>query len=314
MKRRITFHIGMEKTGTDSFQRFCTEHQALLERSGTLYPTRSFAFGIINHAPLVSCYLDYDDLSIRSSGQKRDAVLRSLMAEIEDSAASRILISAEHLSSRFRDAEIAQLAEDFADFDCRIVVVVREHRARFYSAYNQSIRSGRDITLEAYCDEVFHPSNPYMRYATIIDAWERIFGRENISVFCHSRGQDVVPILCRAVISPDFIAPANRAYWDNLSTGPAVTEWLRRANGLVARLPGMSRPAVRQHLRAPRRTLARLLSMFVRDQLPWSLSEHDAARLAEIEAIDAAWLFEHYGICLGDYPQSAAIKDSTAAK
>jgi hypothetical protein len=203
MKRKITFHIGFEKTGTYSFQTFCTKHAELLRRYSVVYPTRSWAFGDRNHAPLAACYLDYDDFSIRSSGKPRADVLRALLAEIGEAESGRILISAEHFSSRFREREIRQLAADFADFDCRIAIVVREHRARLFSAYSQSVRSGRDMTLEAYCDEVLHPSNWYMYYATTIGAWEGVFGRGNVTVLCHLPDEDIVPVLCNALISPD---------------------------------------------------------------------------------------------------------------
>src|SRR5215471_5579563 len=123
MKRRLTFHIGLEKTGTDSFQHFCSEQRDVLRRAGTLYPTHSPAFGAYNHEPLVACYLDYRDFSIRSSGRTRADVLRSLIAEIEAADLPAILISGEHFSSRFREPEIRQLAADFSGFDCRIAVV-----------------------------------------------------------------------------------------------------------------------------------------------------------------------------------------------
>jgi hypothetical protein len=136
MKRRIIFHIGLEKTGTDSFQRFCTEQHNRLRQAGTLYPIDNLAFAKHNHEPLVACYLGYRDRSIRSSAQPREIVLRSVKADVDRNDCGNVLISAEHFSSRFRDAEIAQLAADFAEFDCRIAVVLRDHRARLYSAYS----------------------------------------------------------------------------------------------------------------------------------------------------------------------------------
>lgn len=314
MRRRITFHIGLEKTGTDSFQRFCTEQRVLLAQHATLYPTRSSAFADYSHAPLAACYVDYRDFSITSSGRPHHTVIGSLLAEIETSSANHVLISAEHLSSRFRDAAIDRLAADFAAFDCRIAVVVRPHRARLCAAYSQSIRAGRALTFEAYCDEVLHPANPYMRYATTIAAWERVFGRDHIRVFCLESGQDIVPVLARALIAPDLSPLPGAAYWDNRSTGPTVTEWLRRFNSVAARTPGVSHPAVRTVLRIPRQGLTRLLQTLSRDDRPWELRRHDTARLAEIAAVDAAWLQERYGIHLDGGDQSAAINSSIAEK
>lgn len=302
MRRRLTFHIGLEKTGTDSFQRFCTEQHEVLRSAGTLYPTRSVAFGAYNHEPLVACYLDYRDFSIRSSRRDRSEVLGSLRAEIAAADAPAVLISGEHFSSRFREAEIRQLGADFSGFDCRIAVVVREHRARLFSAYSQAVLSGRDMTLDAYCDEVFDRDNPYMRYAETIGMWEAVFGSDNIGVLRHSRGRDMIPVLCAALIAADFPLNDSRGYWDNLSVGPRATEWLRRINRAINRLPGASHPAMRAAMRGPRRDLARFLAKLAGqdDKTGWRLGERDERRLNEIAAADDAWLQRHYGIALHD--------------
>jgi hypothetical protein len=301
-KTRVTFHIGLEKTGTDSFQRFCTEQRALLRRHGVLYPTASLAFGEYSHEPLVACYLGYRDPSIRSSGRDRAEVLRSLITEIADAAAARVLISGEHFSSRFREPEIEQLVADFSHFDCGVAVVVREHRARLYSAYSQAVLAGRHMTLDAYCDEVFHPDNRYMRYAETIGAWERAFGRENVNVFCHARGQDIIPVLCDTLFPADLPLPQSKSYWDNLSIGPGATEWLRRVNHAVASIPGTASPSARDALYQPRRRLARLFARINsnRDPRPWQLTERNCQRLKEIVEIDSAWLEKHHGIRLND--------------
>jgi hypothetical protein len=318
MKRRLTLHIGLEKTGTDSFQRFCTEQRALLEQYGTLYPTGSLAFAGYSHEPLVACYLDYSDFSIRSAGRPRAELLHSLIAEIDRSGASRILISAEHLSSRLRDPEVRRLAADFVGFDCGIAVVVREHRARLFSAYSQSVLSGRGITLSEYCEEVFHPDNPYMRYAETIGTWERVFGRDRVRVFRHTPGQDIVRVLCEALIAPDLPASAAGAYWDNLSIGAEATEWLRRVNRVANRLPGASHPWMRLALRGPRRNMARAFAKLkgADDKRRWHLNSQQTARLNEIAERDSDWLKRHYDIRLTDLPadHNDRMNRSTAAK
>jgi hypothetical protein len=301
-KTRVIFHIGLEKTGTDSFQRFCTEQRTLLRQHGVLYPTVSLAFGEYSHEPLVACYLNYRDPSIHSSGRDRPEVLRSLMTEIVDVGVEHVLISGEHFSSRFREPEIERLAADFSTFDCRIAVVVRQHRARLYSAYSQAVLAGRHMTLDAYCDEIFHPDNRYMRYAETIGAWERAFGRENLSVFCHARGEDVIPVLCGALFPAGLSLPQSKSYWDNLSIGPRATEWLRRVNHAVASIPGTANPAARSALYQPRRRLARVFARINpnRDPRLWELTECNRRRLSEVIEIDNAWLEKHHGIRLDD--------------
>ncbi|HEU0215160.1 MAG TPA: hypothetical protein VFQ90_00765 [Stellaceae bacterium] len=304
MKRKITFHIGFEKTGCYSFQMFCTKHATLLRRYSVVYPVRSLAFGDRNHAPLAACYLDYDDFSIRSSGRPRTEVLRTLLAEIGETGDSDILISAEHFSSRFKEREIGQLATDFAEFDCRIAVVVREHRARLFSAYGQSVRSGRAMTLAAYCDEVLHPSNWYMHYATTIGAWEDVFGRQNVTVLCYLPDRDVVPVLCNALIASDPALLALDSCRENRSIGPSATEWLRRANSLIRRMPKSALPAFQTALGLPRRGFVCLARKLDRDAQGWQLSEQNLQRLNEIAAADNDWLQSRYGVRLPSVEQS----------
>jgi hypothetical protein len=298
VKRKITFHIGCEKTGCYSFQIFCTRYAELLRQHSVVYPTRSLAFGDRNHAPLAACYLDYDDYSIRSSGRPRLDVLNSLLAEIGEAEDGDILISAEHLSSRFREREICQLASDFADFDCRIAVVVREHQARLFSAYDQSVRSGRDLTLVAYCDEVLHPDNWYMRYATTIGAWEGVFGRENITVLCYLPDEDIVSVLCNALISTDPALVELDSRWENRSIGPTATKWLRRANSVISRVLQTRLPALRDVLAVPRRGFVFLARKLATDAQGWHLSEQNLRRLNAIAAADNDWLQSHYSVRL----------------
>jgi hypothetical protein len=158
------------------------------------------------------------------------------------------------------------------------------------------------MTLDAYCDEVFHPDNPYMRYAETIGAWERVFGHDNLSVFCHARGKDIIPLLCDALFLGELPLPQSNAYWDNLSIGPGATEWLRRVNHVIAGIPGSGSPAPRSALYEPRRRLARFLARINRNRNPrlWQLTEQNSQRLSEIVEIDNAWLEQHHGIRLRD--------------
>jgi hypothetical protein len=54
---KVIFHIGLEKTGTTSFQRFCTRNARRLLKHNVLYPKRSSAFHALNHTPLTASYL-----------------------------------------------------------------------------------------------------------------------------------------------------------------------------------------------------------------------------------------------------------------
>jgi hypothetical protein len=313
MKRKLIFHIGLEKTGTDSFQRFCTEHHKLLREYSVLYPMKSCAFCQPNHVPLVASYLPYRDFSMRPSGQARPIVVRSLTAEINQDDSSTVLISSEHFSSRFGDMEIRQLASDFADYDCRVAVVVRDHSSRLYSAYSQTVLTGRDITLDEFCDELFHPDNRYIRYAETILSWERVFGRQNISIFCHSPGKSIIPVLCKDLLSSTMTMPPSsiKSYWDNRSLGPRSVERLRRVNRAIAPVPMDSMSFAGWLLRRyARYGVARLLQKLesYQDRGRWCVDARNLERLAEIAEADCVWLEAHYGVCLSDQATAPALR------
>jgi Sulfotransferase domain len=304
MKRKIIFHIGLEKTGTDSFQRFCKNNSPLFRHSSVLYPTQSLAFSKYNHEPLVACYLPYTPFGISTSGQQRVSVLRSLMAEINHDSADTILISAEHFSSRFSEIEIRQLASDFADYDCRVAVVVRDHLSRMYSSYCQSVLSGSHMTVDEFCDVNFHPDCRYTRYKETILLWEHVFGKENISVFCYRSGRSIIPDLCKTLVSSSIPLGAVASYWDNKSIGLGPTETLRLVNKAMARLPGASTNyATWLLLRHARRGIGKLLAVVAgyRPTAPRLMTRRNQCRLKEIAEVDCDWLEKHYGVRLPDH-------------
>ena len=303
MAAQIIFHIGLEKTGTDSFQRFCTENRRALRSLGILYPV-GLAFAEHSHGPLAACYLPYRDLSV-GPGRARADVLHSLRAEIERARPETVLISAEHLSSRFRSPEIEQLARDFNGFDCRIAVVVREHASRIRSAYAQTILAGRTPSFEDYCREILDPANPYVRYRDTIAPWDRVFGRETMRVFSLTAGTDVVGMLRAALIPRAAAIREQKHYRDNQSQGASAVEALRLVTlQLPDADPRLDRPLGRLKwllLRLARRRIRALLATAAggREQGRFQLSTPIRARLQEIVDIDRQWLESSYGIRLG---------------
>ena len=299
----IIFHIGLEKTGTDSFQRFCETNSQTLLRHGVLYPVRGPVFAMRSHRPLVACYLPYRNLDLGPSRARAD-VLRSLRRRIDATKPDTVLISAEHFSSRFGDAEIAHLARDFADYHCRIAVVVREHGSRIRSAYAQTILSGRMLSFEDYCNECLHPENRYMCYRDTIMPWERTFGRENMQVFSLAPGTNVVEMLCEALIPQAAEARKIMVYWDNKSLGASGTEALRQVSMALPRperdrvdLMGRLKWAL---LRTTRYRIHAQICAAAGDaqQGSFRMSKENRARLREVADADRQWLAASYGVHL----------------
>lgn len=235
--RRLVLHIGLEKTGTTSFQAFCADNREAL---GALYPHHPECFLRLNHAPLAASYFSAEQaeaLLIAGRRVGRAEAIAALRAEIEAADARLTLISAEHFSSRFDPDRIAQLGADLEGFDASVAVVVRHPLARARAAYATTVASNRAITLDAFIDELCQPSNPYLRCRDTLESWTNVFGRDRMIVVAYREGADIVATLAARLL-PD-IAISTGAYRRNVSPSGARTERRRRANageGLWTRL------------------------------------------------------------------------------
>jgi hypothetical protein len=303
LKAKIIFHIGLEKTGTTSFQSFCTDNRALLRRESVLYPTNNFGFSKNSHEPLVACYFPKNaasQLVMRSSRRDKAVILRSLNREIERASADTILISAEHFSSRFSATHIRQLAADFSDYDCQIAVVVRDHVARILSAYSTTIASGRYLTLQDFVDEICHTSNLYIRYRETISQWEDIFGAENMIVFPYREKYNVVELLAKSLISPNIQLRRTSGYAQNKSFGASAVEARRLINEDLSHdhQPDASKFRAASILGHIRHAIRKNTIRRSEDRL--RLNEDQFRRVNDIAEIDRHWLEDRYRIRLDD--------------
>jgi hypothetical protein len=332
-KPKIIFHIGLERTGTTSFQRYCTNNKSILLKNSLLYPTKNAAFSAGNHGPLVSSYLQNDnnkDFSIRSSRLKRPDILMSMLTEVERAGVNTVLISSEHFSSRFGKEEIRQLASDFSGYECQVFVVVRDHLSRFYSSYSPSVMSGSQLSIEDYAAAVFMPENNYLRYRDTITPWEETFGKAHISIYTYFPGKNVIPTLLENIIGQGESLPAPSFYADNRSLGSSLTEALRLTNIALSSYEQQGRPQTYMEWLQQRyfqvclkRWLVRVGGDQSHDQ--WRLKEHSLQRLNEIAEIDRRWLEDEYGVrlpaqkaeaCrdLSDYPSDLSGPGTILAK
>jgi hypothetical protein len=269
--------------------------------------------------PLVTCYLQNPDLGMGARHARAD-VLHALRAEIATANPDTVLISAEHLSSRFRDAEIAQLARDFADYPCRIIVFVREHASRIASAYAQTVLAGRTLSFVEFCTEIFHPDNRYVRYRDTIEPWERAFGFESMRVFSLAQGANAINVLCKELIRHALLPEMARSYWDNKSLGASGTEALRQLSKALPKYePYRADPVGRLKwlvLQTARYRIAHLIADSVGDrpQGSFGINEQNRELLQEIVNIDRQWLAARYRIEIGPSSDGGPLPNESLVK
>ena len=325
---RVIFHIGAEKTGTTSFQRFCVENQAELLGQGVLYPTASFAFGkkSRNHAPLVAAYLTgavAPDYSVARVWRTREETLSSLFAEIEGAAAAHtVLLSAEHFSARFGAHQIGQLSLDFARFRPRIVLIFRTHLEWLYSLYSTSVRNGSCLRYDDFVQRLLPSSGLVVAYRLIVEQWAKAFGEDNLILLHLPESDDVTQLLTRAGLVPGYRARGVRSYRDNAGHDPLVIEVLRRTNEIIETNARRAASTYFQHRLADlaRTKILRRLNAIVRrgaaDQ-SISLICSDPKLQRDLEsaiAADEDWLRRHFDFDLRPVSASRERRALTPAE
>ncbi len=317
--RQLVFHIGLEKTGTSSLQAWLHHNEAALRRHSILYPRHSLAFGWENHKPLVGCY-DIDDAGdkwLEIDPSRRAVVIASLVGEIEAAHEQTAIISAEHLSSRFREAQIRQLHADFERFDCRVMIVVRDHLSRLRSAYETYVTNGGALTLDEFAEGAMRPDAYDLRYADLIGGWERVFGRDRIELIAY--GPDVIRTVVSRLASGLADAPGLDDLRLRASAGADVVAALRFANAVSAH-PEPKRWANAAFLRDRQRRLQIKAwlqqSASGRPEGVLALDGARLARLTEMAARDAARLEADYGFILepSAVPVVNCVNDEQAAE
>jgi hypothetical protein len=258
MSRDLYLHIGTEKTGTTSIQRFLKSNRELLASNGILFPTSP---GNMNHmaltvaaqdedvqGPLRKIFKVLDPIEVR---QFRARLRADMDAELKDARYPKTIMSGEHCSSRLLDdREVERLKGMLTPyFDrIRIIVYIRRQDDFLLSTYSTTIKVGgtRQLGIPA----ARRMENRYDHWE-LLSRWARVFGRENI--ICRKydkqtlKGESVVTdFLDAAGIEANL--PFDQPEMRNESFDAYTLEFLRLFNRHVPRFDGDERNAMRENL------------------------------------------------------------------
>jgi len=242
---QIFLHIGAEKTGTSSIQRFFKVNRDLLRSRSILY---SKIAGFENHMALSAAAQHdekVDDLRMLfqlDTTEKvrnfRKSLSENLAAEARESGCSKLVFSGEHCSSRLVSVtEVEMLARILRPVSQDIVVVVYVRRQDDFlcSTYSTDVKSG-------FAGPMMLPS-PALRqarydYHELLRRWSSVFGREKIVCRLYDtdrlEGGDVVADFAKIVgldLAGNFVRPPRV----NESLDVATLEFLRLLNKIVPR-------------------------------------------------------------------------------
>ncbi|MEM6413734.1 MAG: hypothetical protein AAF720_03660 [Pseudomonadota bacterium] len=272
---KIFLHIGCEKTGTTSVQRYFSENRARLSEQQILYPK---SVGASNHFDLsVYCLDDNKITALRrrrqavdtaSINKARTDIEKAFRAECARVCPTRIVLSSEQLSSNVTtQQEIERLRSLLGDFGApiEIILYVRRQDDLAVSSYSTQVKAGATYKFDT---GKISSRNIKYNYEKMCKLWTQFPGDTRLTVRLYDRrvlaGGDVVTDICQliGVDTDGFVKPPDA----NKTLDPTTLEVLRCLN---THLPQHGDP---QNLRG------NLQDIFA------SLSSNEKLTIADVEA------------------------------
>lgn len=221
----LVIHIGFDKTGTTSVQRFLRDHQRQLAGMGFVYdvPSRTaYPYSELNHEVLTSLLsgeqIPSDTLDTFGSHENARLVASRWARGIKSmnlSRTSTIIISSEALYSLAMPAvrelrDVSRWITNTANFEdgLRILAYVSEPASRYRRAASESILSGRRFR---------RPRDQAARQ--YMEQYLQWFGREHVLVRAYDRDQ-----LVNGSVIDDVLDHLRPRPWDNAALKKSAVE------------------------------------------------------------------------------------------
>lgn len=218
MKQTLFLHIGYHKTGTTSLQSLLDQNAAALRGIGVYYPD-TVGDGKRNYfRKHLQFFIDLNT----AHAERGDiaAPVRAMARLILDSKAPTAIVSEESFSG-LTEAVLDRLADLRADFNVKVVAVLRRQDEFLQSFYQQSIRDFGET--RDFPDFIRESEWQRIHYDTAMTRWANRFGAENIHVLSYDLcddGDSIIPSVLNILLEgrrADFI-DMSRAWNTSLPT------------------------------------------------------------------------------------------------
>ena len=186
--KKIFFHIGPPKTGTTTIQHSLFINRDRLLKHGIYLPETGLLKNTNGLAKQENLALE---LSGRKEYRKKYGTWNDLLAEINRTSASIIIISSEDFSLFTEDA-IQRVKEFLKDFDTYILFYARRQDHMFQSQWAQGIKSRyRKNAYASFSDWMANSDKTGLvnDYYALYQRWSRVFGANHMIVRVFEKGQ-----------------------------------------------------------------------------------------------------------------------------
>jgi len=197
MANKAIVHIGTEKTGTTSLQKFLYINRERLKKINYLYPVSINNAGAFPNTALSAyCANHIHDYHLKNNIKtlaQKDAFNKELkinfLKELKSNNGKDLIISSEHFHSRVRTIKGMQRLKDILrGYNIKIVIYLRPQVDMAISHYSTALKSSNSTqTLTEYIKHICKIDNYYCNYKKILDNWSAVFGKENLIVRLYSR-------------------------------------------------------------------------------------------------------------------------------
>ncbi|MHC4844245.1 MAG: hypothetical protein ACYTEE_10625 [Planctomycetota bacterium] len=177
-KKQLYIHIGTVKTGTSALQRFLLLNRHTLSQKGVSYPEDRGGH-VAHHR--VSWSFRFRE-GVTKWNWPKDMYLpkQEWQMILEQIDGKKGIISSEHLI-RNPIANVYEIFHLTSNYDVKIIVYWRRRDSLEDSWYNELIKGGERVTPPSYMQQLTSKEH--------LDAWAKVFGKENILVRPYERTQ-----------------------------------------------------------------------------------------------------------------------------
>jgi hypothetical protein len=189
MSRQIFIHIGGEKTGTTTLQRFLTRNTSELKKAGFFYPceAHNICFESIAHFPIAASLVGQRVEFVSEKRQRTLPLVLGALTRLVESTDAPVILSCEHFSSRLTQADqLTMLRAALRTDDIKIIYYIREPSDLSLAAWSTGVRCGR---TKAFNASDVTPENRYFNHLEPLKLWGSIFGDSNIIVREYNRSR-----------------------------------------------------------------------------------------------------------------------------